>query len=61
VMAAQLASGGLPAVYGAASVNTGFDLFTGEPWLYSDDPHIAPVAWYILAALNDNPYAVSLQ
>ena len=58
IAAAQLPSGGLPAVAGAETIDTGFDLFTGEPWVYSADPHIAPVAWYVMAAFNFNPYAV---
>lgn len=58
VEAAQLPSGGLPAVAGAETLDTGFLLFTGEPWLYGTDPHIAPVAWYIMATLNFNPYGV---
>jgi hypothetical protein len=58
IAAAQLPSGGLPAVAGAKTIDTGFDLFTGEPWLYSDDPHIAPVAWYIMAVYDFNPYSI---
>ncbi len=56
---AQLDSGGLPAVYGSETINTGFGLFTGEKWLYYAEPHIAPVAWYILAMQNNNPYVLS--
>lgn len=52
----QLKSG----VFPAATVNnlsTGFDLFTGEPWVYSKDAHIAPTAWFVMAVNGFNPYA----
>lgn len=61
MLAAQLPSGGFPAAAGAETINTGFDLFTGEPWRYAADPHIAPTAWYILAVLNENPYAINAE
>lgn len=56
IEAAELVSGGLPAVSDSKSLDTGFYLSTGEKWQYYDEPHIAPVAWYILALENDNPY-----
>ena len=58
--AAQLPSGGFPAVADGETIDTGFALFTGEPWLYGTDVHIVPAAWYILAVLQDNPYVISV-
>ncbi len=39
------------------ALSTGFWLFTGEPWVYSNEPHIAPTAWFIMAINGYNPYA----
>ena len=47
-------------LFPAATVNnlsTGFNLFTGDPWVYGTAPHIAPTAWFILAVNNFNPYS----
>ena len=52
---AQLADG----LFRAASVDDlscGMDLFDGSPWEYSRDPHIAPTAWFVMAANGFNPY-----
>ena len=38
-------------------LSTGMELFDGSPWEYSTDPHIAPTAWFIMAANGFNPYA----
>lgn len=38
------------------NLSTGMYLFTGEPWEYSSDLHIAPAAWFIMAANGFNPY-----
>ncbi|MEN6420286.1 MAG: hypothetical protein ABFC73_15325 [Clostridiaceae bacterium] len=38
------------------NLSTGFDLFTGDPWVYSIDAHIAPTAWFIMALNGFNPY-----
>ncbi len=54
--AIQLPDGGYPAAT-IAELTTGFDLFTGKPWTYSNIPHIAPAAWYVMAINNFNPYA----
>ena len=54
--AIQLENGLFPAAT-VAALPTGFDLFDGSPWTYSDDPHIAPAAWFIMAANGFNPYA----
>lgn len=54
--AIQLESGLFPAAT-VAALPTGFELFDGSPWVYSDDPHIAPAAWFIMAANGFNPYA----
>jgi len=56
----QLASGVFPAAT-VAELPTGFNLFTGDPWVYSDTPHIAPTAWYVMAINGFNPYDFSLQ
>ena len=55
IMSSQLETGGLPAAT-AKGLSTGFSLFTGDPWLYGDSPHIAPVAWFVMAAEGFNPY-----
>ena len=54
--AIQLESGLFPAAT-VAALPTGFELFDGTPWTYSDDPHIAPAAWFIMAANGFNPYS----
>lgn len=55
MMAIQLPGGGFPAAT-VPELTTGFYLFTGEPWVYSDIPHIAPAAWYVMAVNGFNPY-----
>ena len=39
------------------NLSTGMDLFDGSPWEYSTDLHIAPAAWFIMAANGFNPYS----
>ena len=51
----QLASGMFPAA-SVPELPTGLFLFDGSPWLYADDPHVAPTAWFILAVNGFNPY-----
>lgn len=51
----QLESGLFPAAT-VDDLSTGFELFTGEPWVYGTAPHIAPTAWFILAVNGFNPY-----
>jgi hypothetical protein len=51
----QSDNGGFPAAT-VPALTTGFDLFTGAPWTYTDIPHIAPVAWYVMAVNGFNPY-----
>lgn len=51
----QLDNGYFP----AATVNnlsTGFGLFDGSPWEYGSDAHLAPTAWFVMAANGFNPY-----
>ncbi len=55
VRAKQLPTGGLPAAT-ITALDTGFTLFTGAPWVYGDNPHIAPAAWYVMAVNDFNPY-----
>lgn len=46
-------------LFSAASVDnlsTGMGLFDGSPWEYSRDAHIAPTAWFVMAANGFNPY-----
>lgn len=52
----QLESGAFPAAT-VSNLSTGFYLFTGEPWTYSTNPHIAPTAWFIMAVNGFNPYS----
>ncbi|HPS80693.1 MAG TPA: hypothetical protein PLP25_02380, partial [Candidatus Limiplasma sp.] len=52
----QLPDGAFPAAT-VDALSTGFNLFTGEPWVYSRDAHIAPTAWFIMAVNGWNPYA----
>ena len=51
----QLDTGLFPAAT-VDRLSTGMDLFDGSPWEYSTDPHIAPTAWFIMAANGFNPY-----
>ncbi len=51
----QLETGGFPAAT-VKELTTGFTLFTGDPWVYSDSPHIAPTAWSVMAVRGFNPY-----
>ena len=51
----QLKSGLFPAAT-TDHLSTGMELFDGSPWEYSSDPHIAPAAWFIMAANGFNPY-----
>lgn len=51
----QLESGAFPAAT-VSNLSTGFDLFTGDPWTYSENPHIAPTAWFVMAVNGLNPY-----
>ncbi len=51
----QLESGLFPAAT-VDDLSTGMELFDGSPWEYSKDPHIAPTAWFIMAADGFNPY-----
>ena len=53
--AAQLPTGLFPAAT-VEELPTGLDLFDGSAWVYANDPHIAPTAWYILAVNGFNPY-----
>ena len=53
----QLKNGLLPAAT-VDNLSTGIYLFTGEPWVYTTDAHIAPTAWLILAANGFNPYVL---
>ncbi len=53
--AIQLASGAFPAAT-VEALSTGFELFDSSPWVYSDDPHIAPSAWFVMAVNGFNPY-----
>ena len=52
----QLPNGAFPAAT-VDALSTGFNLFTGDPWVYSRDAHIAPTAWFIMAVNGWNPYA----
>jgi hypothetical protein len=54
--AIQLPTGGFPAAT-VPALSTGFDLFTGKPWTYSNIPHIAPAAWYVMAVNDFNPFS----
>ncbi len=55
LVAIQLETGGFPAST-VKELTTGFTLFTGEPWVYPDSPHIAPTAWFVMAVRDFNPY-----
>ena len=52
----QLKDGLFPAAT-VDNLSTGFNLFTGDPWVYGTAPHIAPTAWFILAMNSFNPYS----
>lgn len=52
----QLESGMFPAA-SVPELPTGLFLFDGSPWVYADDPHVAPTAWYILAVNGFDPYS----
>jgi hypothetical protein len=52
----QLDSGLFPTAT-ADKLSTGFELFDGSPWEYGSDPHLAPTAWFVMAANSFNPYA----
>ncbi|MBR6707744.1 MAG: hypothetical protein IKI84_13875 [Clostridia bacterium] len=54
--AVQREDGLFPAAVGG-QVSTGFGLFDGTNWEYSDSPHIAPTAWFVMAVNGFNPYA----
>ena len=41
------------------NLSTGMELFDGSPWEYSTDTHIAPSAWFIMAANGFNPYVMN--
>ncbi len=49
--------GGLFPAATVDNLSTGMELFDGSPWEYSKDLHIAPTAWFIMAANGFNPYA----
>ena len=50
--------GGLFPAATVDNLSTGMELFDGSPWEYSKDLHIAPTAWFIMAANGFNPYAL---
>ncbi len=52
----QRKDGAFPAAT-VKKLTTGFNLFTGEAWTYSDSAHIAPAAWYVMAVNGFNPYS----
>ena len=54
----QLENGLFPAAT-VDNLSTGMELFDGSPWEYSTDAHIAPTAWFIMAANGFNPYVFS--
>ncbi len=51
----QLENGLFPAAT-VDNLSTGFELFSGDPWVYGTAPHIAPTAWFIMAVNGFNPY-----
>ncbi len=53
----QLENGLFPAAT-VGHLSTGLELFDGSDWEYSSDPHIAPAAWFVMAANGFNPYMV---
>ena len=56
----QLENGLFPAAT-VDNLSTGMELFDGSPWEYSTDAHIAPTAWFIMAANGFNPYVFSVK
>ena len=54
--AIQLDSGLFPAAT-VEKLSTGIYLADGTPWEYSNEPHIAPAAWFVLAVEGFNPYS----
>ena len=48
--------GGLFPAASVKHLSTGIYLADGSPWEYSDDRHIAPTAWFIMAVNDFNPY-----
>ena len=54
--AIQLENGLFPAA-SVPELKTGLELFDGSPWAYTDDPHIAPAAWFIMAVNEFDPYS----
>lgn len=54
--AVQLENGLFPAAT-VDDLDTGLWLSNGDPWTYCQDPHIAPAAWFIMAANGFNPYS----
>ena len=56
LMSIQLENGLFPAAT-VEHLSTGFDLFDGSPWEYGNAPHLAPTAWFVMAANGFNPYA----
>ena len=54
----QLPGGLFPAAT-VDHLSTGMELFDGSPWEYSTDPHIAPTAWFVMAANDFNPYVLA--
>ena len=53
----QLENGLFPAATND-HLSTGIELFDGSAWEYTTDPHIAPAAWFVMAAAGFNPYEV---
>lgn len=53
--AVQLESGMFPAAT-VENLDTGIRLANGDAWEYSTDAHVAPTAWFVLAAHGFNPY-----
>ncbi|MBQ3285459.1 MAG: hypothetical protein IJH40_07440 [Ruminococcus sp.] len=52
----QLDNGLFPAAT-VDNLSTGMYLPDGSSWEYRQDPHIAPAAWFVMAANGFNPYA----
>ncbi|MBQ3329644.1 MAG: hypothetical protein IJG87_00530 [Ruminococcus sp.] len=51
----QLENGLFPAAT-VDNLSTGMYLPDGSPWEYRSDPHIAPAAWFVMAANGFDPY-----
>jgi hypothetical protein len=60
LVAAQDASGGIPAV-NRDGLTTGFALLNGEPWLYFHRLHVGATAWLVLAQKGVNPFWLGSQ